>query len=164
MPQSRKGLEPAIRAIALVPGAKLFVAGDDPDHARFQELACSCGADDRVRFGGFRNDVQTALAASDIFLFPSHYEAFSLATIEAAACGLPVVATRINGTEDFIEPDLTGCFVTHDPRDIAERLAGLFQDPDRRVQMGRNARALVEKSYTWERVATLTEEAYQLAL
>ena len=160
----RKGLEPAIRAISLVPGAKLFVAGDDPDRSRFQELARSCGAGARVRFGGFRNDVQTALAASDIFLFPSYYEAFSLATIEAAACGLPVVATRINGTEDFIEPDLTGCFVTHDPRDIAERLAGLFCDPERRAQMGRNARALVERNYTWERVATLTEEAYQLAL
>ena len=161
---SRKGLEPAIRAIARGPPRHSILTLDDPDHARFQELARSCSAGDRVRFGGFRNDVQTALAASDIFLFPSHYEAFSLATIEAAACGLPVVATRINGTEDFIEPDLTGCFVTHDPRDIAERLAGLFQDPDRRVQMGRNARALVEKSYTWERVATLTEEAYQLAL
>jgi glycosyltransferase involved in cell wall biosynthesis len=161
---SRKGLDFAIRAIALVPGAKLFIAGDDPDRARFQELARSCGAADRIRFGGFRKDVQTALASSDVFLFPSHYEAFSLATIEAAACGLPVVATRINGTEDFIEPDLTGYFVTRDPRDIAERLAGLFQDPDRRAQMGRNARALVEKNYTWERVATLTEEAYRLAL
>ena len=161
---SRKGLEPAIRAISLVPGAKLFIAGDDPDRFRFQELARLCGAGDRIRFGGFRKDVQTALAASDVFLFPSCYEAFSLATIEAAACGLPVVATRINGTEDFIDPDVTGCFVTHDPRDIAERLAGLFQDPDRRAQMGCNARALVEKNYTWERVATLTEEAYRLAL
>lgn len=161
---SRKGLEPAIRAISLVPGAKLFIAGDDPDRARFHELARSCGAGDHIRFGGFRKDVQTALAASDVFLFPSYYEAFSLATIEAAACGLPVVATRINGTEDFIEPDVTGCFVTHDPRDIAERLSGLFHDPDRREQMGRNARALVEKNYTWERVAMLTEEAYRLAL
>jgi glycosyltransferase involved in cell wall biosynthesis len=161
---SRKGLEPAIRAIALVSGAKLFVAGDDPDRSRFQELARSCGAGDRIRFGGFRHDVQTALAASDLFLFPSYYEAFSLATIEAAACGLPVVATRINGTEDFIEPDRTGYFVTHDPQNIAERLAGLFQDPDGRARMGRAARALVEKHYTWARVATLTEEAYQLAL
>jgi UDP-glucose:(heptosyl)LPS alpha-1,3-glucosyltransferase len=161
---SRKGLEPAIRAISLVPGAKLFIAGDDPDRARFQELARSCGAGDRIRFGGFRKDVQTALAASDVFLFPSYYEAFSLATIEAAACGLPILATRINGTEDFVEPDLTGYFVTHDPRNIAERLAGLSQDPDRRAQMGRNARALVEKNYTWESVATLTEEAYRLAL
>lgn len=161
---SRKGLDAAIRAMALVPEGKLFVAGDDPDRMRFQELARSCGVSDRILFGGFRKDIPTVLAAGDVFLFPSHYEAFSLATIEAAACGLPIVATEINGTEDFIAPDLTGYFVTHDPGDIAERLTCLFRDPDRRRQMGLNARALVEKNYTWNRVATLTEEAYKLAL
>lgn len=161
---SRKGLEPAIRAVSLVPEAKLFVAGDDPDRSRFYELARSCGACDRVRFGGFRKDIATALAACDVFLFPSSYEAFSLATIEAAACGLPAVATRINGTEDFIQPERTGFFVTQEPGDIAARLAALFADPEARARMGRDARELVEKNYTWERVATLTEEAYRLAL
>jgi UDP-glucose:(heptosyl)LPS alpha-1,3-glucosyltransferase len=161
---SRKGLEPAIRGISLVPRAKLFIAGDDPDRSRFHDLARECGAEDRIRFGGFRKDVPTALAASDVFLFPSYYEAFSLATIEAAACGLPIVATRINGTEDFVEPDRTGYFVTHDPQDIALRLSELLQDPEKLANMGHNARVLVEKNYTWERVATLTEEAYKLAL
>lgn len=161
---SRKGLDSAIRAMSLVPEGKLFVAGDDPDRMRFQELARSCGVSDRIRFGGFRKDIPSALAAGDVFLFPSHYEAFSLATIEAAACGLPVVATEINGTEDFVTPDLTGCFVTHDPANIAEKLAGLFRDSDKRRRMGLNARELVEKNYTWNRVATLTEEAYALAL
>jgi len=161
---SRKGLEAAIRAIALTPEAKLFIAGDDPDRARFQELARSCGAADRIRFGGFRKDIPAALAAGDVFLFPSHYEAFSLATIEAAACGLPVIATKINGTEDFISPGETGYFVTHDPQDIAARLSALLGDREARLRMGANARALVEKKYTWDRIATLTEEAYKRAL
>ncbi len=161
---SRKGLEPAIRAVAMLPDAKLFIAGDDPDRARFQELARSCGAADRIHFGGFRKDIPDALAAADVFLFPSHYEAFSLATIEAAACGLPIVATKINGTEDFVSPGETGFFVTHDPADIATRLAMLFGDREARLRMGACARELVEKNYTWNRIATLTEEAYQLAL
>lgn len=160
----RKGLETAIRAVALLPSAKLFVAGDDPDRARFHALARSLGAGDRIRFGGFRKDIATALAACDIFLFPSRYEAFSLATIEAAACGLPVVATEINGTEDFIQPGKTGLFVTSNPEEIAGELAGLLQTPALIDAMGRNARDLVEKNYTWERVADLTEEAYKLAL
>ena len=78
-------------------------------------------------FGGFRKDVPVALASSDIFLFPSWYEAFSLATIEAAACGLPVVATSINGTEDFIQPGINGDFVRSDPKHIAEVIGPLIR-------------------------------------
>lgn len=161
---SRKGLDTAIRAIALVPEAKLFVAGDDPDRERFQELARTVGASHRIRFGGFRNDIATALAAGDVFLFPSHYEAFSLATIEAAACGLPIVATRINGTEDLIDDGRTGFFIESDPQSAAAQLGVLFGDAAVRERMGRSARQLVEEKYTWEHVASLTEEAYQLAL
>ncbi len=102
----RKGLDLAIRALSLVPDgrAKLYIAGDDAARETLNALALECGVADRVIFGGFRKDVPIALASSDVFLFPSWYEAFSLATIEAAACGLPVVATSINGTEDFIQP------------------------------------------------------------
>lgn len=160
----RKGLEQAIRAMALVPGGRLFVAGDDPDRARYRKIAEDCGAAGRIVFGGFRSDIATALASCDVFLFPSRYEAFSLATIEAAACGLPILATRINGTEDFIQPGENGDFIGSDPADIATRLGGLFNDRETRECMGRKAREIVERDYTWERVASLTEEAYQLAL
>lgn len=162
---ARKGLDLAIRAMALIADSrvKLFVAGDDPDRSRYEELAASTGVASRVVFGGFRNDVAAALGASDLFLFPSHYEAFSLATIEAAACGLPVVAPKINGTEDFIQPGVTGDFVRHDPEDIARVVSGICADPVLRRNMGAAARSLVEANYTWDRVATLTEEAYELA-
>ncbi len=157
---ARKGLDAALRAFAqtTAPGLRLFVAGDDPDRARFEELAAEAG--NRVRFGGFRSDIATVLGAADVFLFPSHYEAFSLATIEAAACGLPIVATSINGTEDFIRPGITGEFINRDPGEIARVLDALARSPERRLAMGQAARELVEQDYTWERVATLTEEAY----
>ena len=148
---------------ALVPEkkAKLFIAGDDPARDTLRALAAECGVGDRVIFGGFRKDVPKALPSSDIFLFPSWYEAFSLATIEAAACGLPVVATSINGTEDFIEPGVTGDFVKSDPQSIAEVITPLIQDAGKRQAMGRNARQLVEQKYTWDRVTTSTEDAYK---
>lgn len=155
---ARKGLDLAIRALASL-DARLFVAGDDPDRDRFKALAQSCGA--RVTFGGFRRDMATALAAGDLFLFPSHYEAFSLATLEAAACGLPLVATKINGTEDLIEPGINGAFVQPDPEDIARVVAGLLAAPDPLRAMGRRAREIVLARYTWDRVADLTEEAYK---
>jgi len=159
---SRKGLDFAIKAVAKVKnrGVKLLVLGSDPDQKTYVGLANELGVKDRILFLGFRNDVSTALAASDIFLFPSWYEAFSLATIEAAACGLPIVATEINGTEDFIIPGETGVFIRHDPDQIAATLLPLIEHEAERRRMGVNARRLVEQSYTWDRVADSTEEAY----
>ena len=162
----RKGLDLAIRALSMVPDkkAKLFIAGDDPAKDTLKEIAAECGVTDRVIFGGFRKDVPLALASSDIFLFPSWYEAFSLATIEAAACELPVVATSINGTEDFIQPGINGDFVKSDPKDIAEIINPLIADSSKRREMGRNGRQLVEQNYTWDRVTEATEEAYNECL
>ncbi|HEY5744291.1 MAG TPA: glycosyltransferase family 4 protein, partial [Terrimicrobiaceae bacterium] len=159
----RKGLDLAIRGLGSIsdPRAKLFIAGDDPAKETLKALAAECGVTDRVIFGGFRKDVPLALASSDIFLFPSWYEAFSLATIEAGACGLPVVATSINGTEDFIQPGVNGDFVKSDPADIARVLEPLIRDPEKRREMGQNAKRLVEENYTWDRVTEQTEAAYK---
>ena len=159
----RKGLDLAIRALSLVPDrrAKLYIAGDDAARETLNALAAECGVADRVIFGGFRKDVPIALASSDVFLFPSWYEAFSLATIEAAACGLPIVATSINGTEDFIQPGITGEFVKSDPKHIAQVIDPLIQNAQQRRTMGENARRLVEQKYTWDRVTDATENAYK---
>jgi UDP-glucose:(heptosyl)LPS alpha-1,3-glucosyltransferase len=160
---TRKGLDIAIKAMPMLKRSDvvLFIAGDDPDRERYQKLAQECGVSQQVVFGGFRKDVPAALGSSDLFLFPSWYEAFSLATIEAAACGLPIVATRINGTEDFIQPGITGEFIEHDPEQIAAVLTPLLESPEKRREMGCAARRLVEQRYTWDRVAEMTEAAYR---
>ncbi|MDZ4404508.1 glycosyltransferase family 4 protein [Prosthecobacter sp.] len=163
---ARKGLDFAIQAMGHLKDVPLtlFVAGDDPDRARFINMARDAGAADRVIFGGFRKDMPQALGAADFFLFPSWYEAFSLATIEAAACALPVVATRINGTEDFISPGENGDFIEHDAEQIATVLRRLCAQPDHLKVMGANARERVEMSYTWDRIAQMTEDAYKAYL
>jgi glycosyltransferase involved in cell wall biosynthesis len=158
----RKGLDLAIRALQQIRDerVKLLVMGRDAEQAKFQSLAAECGVNRRVFFLGFRRDVPVALGSSDIFVFPSWYEAFSLATIEAAACGLPIVATEINGTEDFIVPGETGFFIRHDAEHIASTLAKLIEHEGERRRISLNARRVVEQSYTWDRVAQQTEEAY----
>jgi glycosyltransferase involved in cell wall biosynthesis len=163
---ARKGLDFAIRSLAETPDPrlKLFVVGDDPDRQRFQRLAAELGVAARITFGGFRRDIAEVMGAGDVFLFPSHYEAFSLATIEAAACGLPVLASRINGTEDFIEPGVNGEFILRDPGSIRDVLTPLLARPDDARRMGERARQIVESTYTWDRVASLTEEAYAESL
>lgn len=159
---ARKGLNFAIQAMGHLKDVPLtlYVAGDDPDRARFAQMARDTGAADNIIFGGFRKDMPEALGASDLFLFPSWYEAFSLATIEAAASGLPVVATKINGTEDFISPGENGDFVEHDGAQVASVLRRLCEHPQNLKVMGANARQRVELNYTWDRIAQMTEEAY----
>ncbi|MGV3660591.1 MAG: glycosyltransferase family 4 protein [Prosthecobacter sp.] len=163
---ARKGLDFAVQAMGQLKDVPLtlFVAGDDADRTRFMNMAREAGAADNIIFGGFRKDMPQALAAADLFLFPSWYEAFSLATIEAAACGLPVVASRINGTEDFITPGETGDFVKHHASDVAAVLRRLCAQPQHLKVMGENARRRVEENYTWDRIAQMTEEAYQAYL
>jgi len=104
---TRKGLDIAIQTLAQIPvrTVKLFVAGHDAELRRFKSLARELGVLDRVTFGGFRRDMAVALGAADIFFFPSRYEAFSLATIEAAACGLPLVALASAGQRILSLPE-----------------------------------------------------------
>jgi glycosyltransferase involved in cell wall biosynthesis len=158
----RKGLDFAIRTLGKLreESVKLLVLGKDVEESQFEALAAELGIRRRVLFLGFRDDVAEAMAASDVFLFPSWYEAFSLATIEAAACGLPIVATKINGAEDFVIPGQTGFFIEHDPEQIATVLQPLIENPGERLRLGGNARRAVEQGYTWDRVTRLTEEAY----
>jgi glycosyltransferase involved in cell wall biosynthesis len=159
---ARKGLHLAIQGIGKMQNKTLwlFVAGDDADRDRFKQMARDAGIAERVVFGGFRKDVEKAMGSADLFLFPSYYEAFSLATIEAAACGLPIVAAKINGTEDFIVPGGTGEFVKHDPASIGTVLDCLLSQPAKLAQMGAAARRRVENGYTWDRVADMSEEIY----
>jgi glycosyltransferase involved in cell wall biosynthesis len=159
---TRKGLDIALQALGKIsnPKVKLFVAGHDPDFRRFESLASEVGIRERVIFGGFRPDIPTAMGASDIFFFPSRYEAFSLATIEAAACGLPIVASCINGTEDFIAPGVNGSFIEHSADHAAKVLQPLVENADLRKTMGKSASKLVETHYTWDRVAAMTQNAY----
>jgi glycosyltransferase involved in cell wall biosynthesis len=81
-----------------------------PDYSRF------------ILFVGMTNEVEKYLAAADAFLFPSYFEAFCLAEIEAAAMGLPLLVTRHPGTEMILRPGKNGLFLDPDPRDIADKM------------------------------------------
>jgi N-acetyl-alpha-D-glucosaminyl L-malate synthase BshA len=82
--------------------AKLLMIGDGPDTAGAYALAKTLGVDGDVKFLGNREDVDQILCAADAFLLPSHYEAFGLAALEAMACGVPVVASRVGGFPELV--------------------------------------------------------------
>jgi glycosyltransferase involved in cell wall biosynthesis len=86
------------------------LAKELPDYSRF------------ILFVGMTNEVEKYLAAADAFLFPSYFEAFCLAEIEAAAMGLPLFVTRHPGTEMIVRPGKNGVFLEADPEDIADKM------------------------------------------
>ena len=158
----RKGLEPLIRALPDLPhAARVLVVGGD-DERPYRALADRLGVADRVTFAGHSPHVEDYFAAGDVFVFPTLYEAFALVTLEAAAAGLPLVTTKVNGTEDFVVDGRNGRFIERDPGSIAAAVTPLVEDPGLRRRMGDAARQGVA-AYTWESVAARTLDVYREA-
>lgn len=135
-----KGLAIAIRSFAAArrsaPGiAQLWVIGVGPVE-RYRAIAREAGVADRVRFLGWRGDIERLYGAADVLLHPATYETFSLAVHEAAACGIPVVATRVNGVEDLLADGSAGILVERNETAVTDALLRLARDPELRRRMG----------------------------
>ncbi|WP_127473824.1 glycosyltransferase family 4 protein [Microbacterium sulfonylureivorans] len=157
----RKGLAAIIDALPSLPAAAklLVVGGADP--AAFRAQARSAGVGDRVTFAGHSPTVEDYFQAGDVFVFPTMYEAFGLVMLEAAAAGLPVVATPLGVAEEFIEVGRNGAYVERDGASVARAVAPLVADRDLRRRLGENARADAERYTSWDTVAARTLEVYE---
>ena len=147
----RKGVRDAIAAVASVRDAHLVILGTG-DVAAMRAFAGKHGARDRVVFPGPSKAPQDWYAASDAFVFPSRYEAFSLVTLEAAASGLPIVAHAINGTEELVRDGENGWLVPLGVDALREKIELLRDDPVRRARMSAAAVAS-SRRYDWDRIA-----------
>ncbi len=154
----RKGLQPLIGALALAPEWDLVVAGEG-DRRRYQELADSLGVGGALRWLGVTSDVQLLYELADAFVLPSSYETFSLVTFEAAASGLPVLATAVSGVRELIRDGQNGFLITREPREIAERLGQLAADPTLRRRLGSAARQSA-LAFSWEEMVAKHHDLY----
>jgi glycosyltransferase involved in cell wall biosynthesis len=99
------------------------------------------GVSDRVHFLGVRQDVAELLSASELFALAAHWEGSPIAVIEAMAAGLPVVATAVGGVAELVEHGATGLLApAGDIAALADALACLTRDPQRRAEFSRRAR------------------------
>jgi UDP-glucose:(heptosyl)LPS alpha-1,3-glucosyltransferase len=151
----RKGVAIAIEGIARaarecdVP-LRLWVVGRG-DIQRYRRAADIEGVSDRVTFFGPRSDTERFFQAADLFVFPTLYEAFPLAVLEAAACGLPLVVTSVNGVEELLGDDGdSGIVVERTPDSAAKALVRLADSPSLRAEMGQAARVRAQE-FTWPR-------------
>ena len=160
----RKGQDTMVRAwpqvIADVPDARLLLVGDGPHRARVEDLAESLGVVDSVTFTGSVpwEEVPAYTDAGDVFAMPCRTrlfglepEAFGIVSIEAAACGLPVVVGRSGGAPETVLEGETGFVV--DPCHVdalAGRLVGLLMERPRSLLLGIRGRAFVRRMWNWD--------------
>jgi glycosyltransferase involved in cell wall biosynthesis len=171
----RKGVEDAIRALALVPSAELVIVGGpalevldaDPEVMRLRQVMAACGVANRVRLTGHlaHEELPEIIRTSDLLLAVPWYEPFGITVLEAMACGVPVIGSAVGGLLDTVVPGVTGLLVTgRDPSSIAAAVRLVLKDAPRRAAMGRAGVDRVRKLYTWERVAEQTEQSYREVL
>jgi glycosyltransferase involved in cell wall biosynthesis len=139
----RKNLATLITAVERLgrEDVQLLVIGDGPEKPRLMAQAESCGLGSRVQFRGFvPEEVKyQLLAAADIFALPSLHEAFGLVYLEAMHCGLPIVAARPGGQEDYLEEGRTGFLVPPEDLDgLIRSLSTLVGDADLRARMSQH--------------------------
>ncbi len=161
-------LNAAVRVCREFPNATFLVVGKvvEPEYAReLQEQTQALGLTDRVRFLGGRSDVFSLLKMSDIFCLPSRSEGFSNALLEAMACGLPCVATRVGGNAEGIQEGGNGFLVDNqDAELIADRILRLARNPDSARQMGTVGREIVQNKFTIEAQTEQLIHLYQSLL
>ena len=147
-----KGVDVLIRAIALLPSARLQVAGDGPARAALETLVVDLDLGARVTFHGRvgADALAGVLAGAAVAAVPSRWhENQPLAVLEAFASGLPVVSTDLGGMPELVEPGVDGALApADDPAALAAALEPLLQDPVLAFRMGAAGRAKVEREHS----------------
>lgn len=141
----QKAPDALLRAVALasvaVPRLHLLIVGDGPLRQEVERLVRRLRLDDRVVLVGPRRDVPRLLAACDLFALSSAWEPFGIVYLEAAAMGLPVVGTAVDGAVEAVADGRTGVLVPPgDPVALARAIVRLATDPEGARRMGRAGR------------------------
>lgn len=161
-----KGIFDLLEAFQIVqrarPDAFLAIAGDGPLRQELSERAAQLGLTQDVRFLGHVDPVGPFLQMLDLFVLPSHNEGMGRAVVEAMACRLPVVVTRIGGLPDLVQEGENGFLVSpRDPQDLASGILRALADPEKRSRMGRaalNRAQLFSAQVMYDRLEALYRE------
>ena len=145
--------------------ARLLLVGDGPDRSAAEWLASSKGIHHRVTFLGKQDSVHELLPLADLMLMPSELESFGLAALEAMACKVPTISTRVGGIPELIEDGVTGrLFPVGDVDGMAEAAIELLAEPERLHAMGEACRAAARSRYCSTRIIPHYERYYERVL
>jgi glycosyltransferase involved in cell wall biosynthesis len=160
--QQQLFLEAALQIASAYPALVFLIAGDGDLRAELEASAATLGLADRVRFLGWRRDLETIYGATDVFLLTSRNEGTPVALIESMAAGCAGVSTDVGGVADVLESDAVGLLAPDgDAPALARCVTALLGDADRRRRMGQAGRALVVSRYGLDRLVTDVETMYR---
>jgi polysaccharide biosynthesis protein PslH len=151
-------------AAGRAPQLSVAIAGDGACRQDLERLATELGVSDRVTFLGQVSDVPALFARASMFVLPSRSEGIPLTALEAMACGVPVVATRVGGLPEVVDDAVTGLLVPPaDPAALAEAMVLLWNDPARGDRMAAAARRRAEERFDIRRMVREYEDLYRSA-
>jgi len=142
--------------------ARLLMVGDGPERPKAEWLAHNHGIEDHVTFVGKQNDMNELLAISDILLLPSELESFGLVALEAMACEVPVIATKVGGIPEVVQDGVEGfLYDVGDIDSMAEGCLRILENPEVRQTLGRAARDHANREFCASKIVLRYEELYR---
>ena len=139
--------------------------GDGEEMIALKQQVAKMKLDNRIEFLGYRSDIPEQLTTLDIYVQPSIYEGMPNSVLEAMASGLPVIATNVGGTPEVVIDNQTGFLIPpKDPSAIAEKIMYIIEHPNLVKQIGQNARAYIEKTFSVDSMVKKTDDLFETAI
>lgn len=158
-------LESARKVLALHPSAYFLVVGRGPQRASYEAYARELGISNRVVFTGFRSDIPTILAGTDVFVLPSISEGMPKSLLEAMAARKAVVASSVGGVAELIKSPDVGLLVAHsDPSALADAISDLISNQSRRNKIGSRAQQYVKSNFSVDHMVSSYDALYEESL
>ncbi len=163
---TNKGLPHLITALAQLrqthPDVELLLVGQDMGVGNALDAQASAAGVPLHRLGHLSDELyRSAFAVAKVLALPSEYEAFGIVLLEAAAAGLPAVATRVGGVPEAIIEGETGLLVEYgDATPLAAALGQLLDDPAGAREMGRKGRERARDEFDWDSIVARVEQLY----
>ena len=163
---TNKGLPHLITALAHLrqthPGVELLVVGQDMGVGAALDAQASAAGVSLHRLGHLSDELyRSAFAVAEVLALPSEYEAFGIVLLEAAAAGLPAVATRVGGVPEAIIEGETGLLVEYgDATALAAALAQILDDPTGARELGQLGRERARDEFSWASIVARVEQLY----
>ncbi len=163
-----KGFDIALHAMVSLcrryPAVRVIMAGDGPERPGLEKQAADLGLLERVDFLGWvhPDKVPALINTATIVIMPSRFESFSIAALQAAHMGRPIVGTRVGGLSEFIVHRETGLLVDEeDSEGLASAIAFLLDHPDHAIRMGEEARIRVKTKFGWRQHINTYDDLYR---
>jgi glycosyltransferase involved in cell wall biosynthesis len=143
----------------------VLLVGDGPMEQEIRSFVTQNDMSDYVHFTGYRKDVETMFAVSDIIALTSKWEGLPRVLVQAAATGRPVVTFEVDGVHEIVNNGQTGFIVPQgDIVALSEKLKNLLENPDLRRSMGQTARGVVDERWSIEAMINGTDSVYRSLL